>query len=127
MATLYRAMIKDSDGKPLVVPTARGLGVRPVIDIPVDDEGRVEPESGGMSVARDDPAYLPPHRRPPSHGGTGSDPVWEIDEEELGEALVCRLDVPPEGHGLVEPLLVMTLDDYELALAETRDGWREVP
>lgn len=43
-------MIEDHDGRPLVVSSARGLGVR-LGEIPADDDGVVEPEAGGMSVA----------------------------------------------------------------------------
>lgn len=121
---LYRSMKEDpGDGRPLVVGTARGLGVR-VGEIPWDEEGNVELESGGMSVALGRPEHLVEHRRPRSLGGTGPDPVWGIDENELGEQLVCRPDPDLAGHGFIEPVRPMPLEEYELALAETRDAWR---
>lgn len=84
MPTLYRAMKVDHvDGMPLAESTARGLGVRPGIDIPVDDFGLVDPGGGGMSVSPDAIDNLPPWRRPPEHGGSGDDPVWQIGDEEL--------------------------------------------
>jgi hypothetical protein len=114
------------DGGPLVAPTARSLGARSEIDVLVDEEdGHVEPGTGGMSVAQDSAEHLPVHRRPPSHGGTGPDPIWVIDEDDLGEALMYRLEEPPPGHGLVEPAWRMPFEDYEIALAETRDSWTE--
>jgi len=119
-------MIGDSDGRPLVVPTARGLGVRFEADIPVDEAGQVQPGTGGMSVAEESPQSLPSHRRPASHGGTGLDPVWMIAEEDLTEALIYRLDEPPPGHGMVEPAWEMSFEDFEIALAETRDLWAEL-
>ena len=88
MATLYRAMKRDPlDGFPLLNPSARGLGIRPGIDIPVDDYGLVEPGAGGMSVAPGSPTNLPLHRRPAEYGGEGDDPVWSIEEDELGRLL----------------------------------------
>jgi hypothetical protein len=133
MATLYRAMRKDLDGRPVVASStsflspARGLGVRPIVDIPVDDDGYVEPGLDGMSVAQGSADYLPDHRRPTALGGESDDPLWRIEEEEIGEALNYRLDEPPPGHGVIEPAWRMTLEEYELGLAETRDAWTECP
>lgn len=133
MATLYRTMRRDADGHPMVIPStsvlspARGLGVRPVLDISMDDAGHVEPDTNGMSVAQDAPEFLPEHRRPVSLGGESDDPQWRIEEEELGAALVYRLDEPPPRHGVIEPAWRMTLEEYELAIAETREAWTECP
>jgi hypothetical protein len=132
MATLFRAMRADPDGRPWVAPStslispARGLGVRLVVDIEMDDEGFVGP-GDGMSVAQDSPEHLPNHRRPRWLGGEGDDPLWQIEEDEIGETLNYRLDEPPTGHGVIEPAWRMILEDYELALAETRDAWTECP
>src|SRR4051812_27407858 len=116
---LYRAMIADGD-HPLVVSTARGLGVRPEIDIPVDEYGQVEPGEG-MSVAHTAFEFLPEHRRPPSAGGTGKDPLWKISSDDLPAALSYRPDDDVPGHGFIEPSWAMTIEEYELALAETRE------
>jgi hypothetical protein len=124
MRQLFRGMIRDSDGRPRVLPTARGLGIRPDIDIPIDEDGVCYPETGGMSVAYDSPQNLPTHRRPAAHGGSGPDPIWEIDEAELPDSLAYREDPDLEGHGFVEPAWAMDFEDYEVALAETRDLWR---
>ena len=72
-----------------------------------------------MSVAPDDLMLLRPHRRPREHGGSGADPVWEIDEESLPQSLVFRLDSPE--HGLIEPSVTMPLADYEEALRLASD------
>ena len=123
MTELFRYMIEDRDGRPLIAQTAKGLGVR-AGEILSDGEGYVEPGTGGMSAVLD-PRYLPKYRRPPKFGGDGEHPVWEIAEDERGEALTFRLDDKPEPkHGVVEPAWRMTLDEYVEALAETRDSWR---
>jgi hypothetical protein len=119
-------MRKDIDGRPLVFPAARGLGVRAEVDIPVDDYGNVQPGVGGMSVACRSPESLPQHRRPSSLGGSGLDPVWELGETDLSAALIFRLEEPPPDHGLIEPTWEMSFEDLQDALAETRDAWREV-
>jgi hypothetical protein len=127
MTKLYRAMKVDPvDELPLAEPTARGLGVRDDLDIPVDEFGRVDAGSGGMSVSPNAIENLPPWRRPPEHGGDGNDPVWEIDQENLGEQLAYAPDLAlPTIHGFVEPAHQMPLEDYQLALAETRQLWRQ--
>jgi hypothetical protein len=121
---LYRSMKEARDRKPDVGRSARTLGVRPGIDILVEPDGTVVGGAGGMSVAPDSAANLPSHRRPPEHGGTGKDPVWEIGTADLGEALVYHEDpVQPGVHGFVEPSRRMTLEEYERALAATREAW----
>jgi hypothetical protein len=122
---LYRSMKTAGDGYPEPGPTARTLGVRPGIDIPVDVDGIVVGGEGGMSVAPDSAAHLPEHRRPPSHGGTGKDPVWELDAAELGDSLVYREDsLMPGVHGFIEPRQPMAFTEFEAALVETRQAWR---
>jgi hypothetical protein len=122
---LYRSMRKSREEKPEAGRSARMLGVRPGIDILVQPDGKVTGGAGGMSVAPDSPANLPRHRRPPEHGGTGKDQVWEIGTVDLGDDLAYREDpLKPGVHGFVEPSWRMTLDDYERALAATREMWR---
>lgn len=117
-------MKADSDGLPRVEGTARGLGVRRGNDIPEDGDGLCSPGNGGMSVAYDTPDNLPPHRRPPEHGGTGPDPLWEIEDSDLPDFLAYREDDELEGHGFIEPAYTMEIGDYEDALAATRTLWR---
>ena len=127
MANLFRSMSADRDGLPLVSGTAKGLGVRVNDDdpeIPYDEEGIVEPGTGGMSVTIDDPMRLPPWRRPPSFGGDSNVPLWVLDEDSLPEYLACRRDETDPYHGLIEPARTMELADYQTALAETRSLWR---
>jgi hypothetical protein len=54
-------------------------------------------------------------------GGKGKDPVWEIDTDDLGADLQFRQD--SRTHGLLEPARPMALDEYEQALAATREKW----
>lgn len=123
MTDIYRYMIEDHDGRPLVVQTAKGLGVREG-EIPCDEDGYVDPGTGGMSAVLE-PRYLPEYRRPPKFGGDGEHPVWKIAESELGDSLTFRLDDKPKPrHGIVEPAWRVTLDEYTEALAETRNFWR---
>jgi hypothetical protein len=120
----YRAMREDSAGGPVVGPTARTLGVRPAIDIPVA-AGQVQPNNGGMSVSPDRAANLPPLRRPPAYGGSGKDPVWCLDLDHLGGDLQFRQDSP--AHGLIEPARARSLDELQEALAKTAPWWKMLP
>src|SRR6266542_53264 len=86
---VYRAMREDAAGGPAIGPTARTLGVRPAVDVPVSS-GQVRPNTGGMSVAPDRPENLPFLRRPAAYGGAGKDPVWGISLDKLGGALQFR-------------------------------------
>jgi hypothetical protein len=90
---IYRAMTPDPEGLPLVGRSARQLGVRPRDRLPHNDVSAASPDDvvppgEGMSAAPNDPANLGKNRRPPQvNGGTGKDPVWEIDTDELGPNL----------------------------------------
>jgi hypothetical protein len=111
----FRSMKEDADGMSLVGPSARMLGVRPG-NAPIPDvlavhgTDNVLPNQGGMSVTPDDPMHLLKHRRPPSLGGIGQDPVWYIDRDDLGADLQYRQDRPT--HGVVEPARLMTLQEF---------------
>ena len=78
---LYRSMREETDGFPAVGPSGRLLGIRgddtTTPDVAaVNPTDPVGPGDGGLSVAPGDPMLLLRHRRPPSLGGTGRDPVW---------------------------------------------------
>jgi hypothetical protein len=124
------------DGKPLIANTARGLGVRigssSEDDIPSDEDGRVHPGSGGMSVA---PTWkeLELHRIRkrlkhivPDARGSNLDACWrmgtgQFDSGHVAEALVLRKDTYV--HGFVEPAESMLAADYIGALVSTREQW----
>ena len=129
---LYREMDIASDGLPLVGPTNLALGVRTggrLFDIPVGDDGTVEPRAvseprGGMSVAPRSPMNLHMRHRPPELGGEGEYPVWSISSQDLGPDLMYQETSPT--HGRVAPAREMTLEEYEAALEATRDRWTRV-
>ena len=126
-ATLFRSMTPDGDGGPRTGASARTLGVRPSIDVPGDAADDVEPGTGGMSATLGDLGLLPHHRRPAELGGSGVDPVFAIDVDDLGPGLRWRPDpVGPSGHGFVEPVRRMPSDQYQEALWATRPRWQRV-
>jgi len=125
---LYRGMTEAS-GTPQIGAAARTLGARPGpgrgTDIPVDPQGMVHPGTGGMSVAPDSAMNLPRHRRPPEFEGTGRDPVWSIQEKDLGPDLRYVPDPGPRPtHGVIEPSRSMPIDDYQQALGNTAERWK---
>lgn len=120
---LFRAMKIDMNGLPTVEASARGLGARPNVDIPVI-EGHVSSGTGGMSVTLDDPFKLPRHRLPVRLGGEGRDPVFHLEAGQLPSVLAMRRDAAPaEHHGLVEPTFRCTFVDYQSAIQSTRHHW----
>lgn len=103
------------------------LGARVPLDITPDEQGKVLPESGGMSVTPDDPAFLPVHLRPKALGGQGKLPVFRVQVAALGALLTYRPDPrTPDRHGFVEPVRVMLLDAYQAALAATAPSWETI-
>ncbi|MFH1865038.1 MAG: hypothetical protein ABIK85_04075 [Candidatus Eisenbacteria bacterium] len=111
--------------QPQCGPDARSLGARVPRDIEPDDKGNVHPGTGGMSVSPDDPRNLPQHRRPPSLGGTGKDPMFVIADVDLGASLVFRPDARNPGrHGFVEPASIVAVEAYQRALCDTAPNWR---
>lgn len=135
MPLIYRVMTRDGD-KPKVGPTARTLGVRvppnPYSDIMVNADGTVEPGSGGMSVSPDveslpkervSPRY---NRMKPNAHGHYDDVCWRMGDGLFADAaisdrLVLRID--SSDHGVVEPAYRMPLDEFQQALAASRDDW----
>ena len=142
-------MIPDEDQLPRIGATGRTLGARPGYaadeidsedalkpgdtirpDIPVSEEGMVQPVIGGMSVALPPLTNLRPHRRPPKHGGMPSGKkleVYELETDDLPDMLRCRRD--PYGftvHAFIEPRWEMSFEEYQQALHRTRMLWRIV-
>ena len=121
---LYRGMRVAPDSLPLVDRSASALGVRPGIDIPVLD-GRVRPNTGGMSVTADHLMAMPDHRLPKVFGGTSVHPVFRLAYTDLSPNLVARCDRPAKSpyHRVVEPAVECSFDEYEGLLARTRVHW----
>jgi hypothetical protein len=121
---MFRAMKEEVDGLPKVERSGRGLGVRIVgltRDLPVGEDGTVEPATGGMSVALDGAQNLPKPRLPRALGGEGRDPVFAMFSTGISEALLLRVDRHP--HAMVEPSRRCPLSHFEADLAGTRTLW----
>jgi hypothetical protein len=117
---------------PLVDASANGLGVRPNDDIPVDQSGNVQSNTGGMSVVPDGRS-LPAHRIPkrlkskfPRATGINALFCWRLGDgpfvdSVVNETLVLKLD--RADHGTVQPSLRCALSEFQQSLAETREQW----
>ena len=115
------------DGLPEIGETGRYLGVRMDVDVPGGEAGLVEPGTGGMSVVPLPVTNLARHRLPRELGGTGRDPVFELDTDELPEELNYRPDPEnPEGHGFLEPSRRMSFEEYQQAVYSTRVLWHRL-
>src|SRR5215210_5313626 len=118
-------MKEGEDGLPEIGATSRYLGVRPGTDIRVLYTGSVSPGQEGMSVSPSPPNNLPVHRRPPKLGGTGKDPVFEMDTDNLPEELQYQPDpANPNTHGFIIPAYTMMFEHYQRAIHESRVLWR---
>jgi hypothetical protein len=141
MPRFYRIMLPDGD-HPLTGDQKLMLGVRvgppPRADVQLTIEGKVASGTGGMSVFRhwrDLPYFLIPTRL--SHHFTDSAKrralrgnhkarCWRMgegsfEEGSINDSLVLRRDSPT--HGMIEPSVEMYIDDFQAALAGTRDQW----
>jgi hypothetical protein len=130
MTKLYRAMVKDEgNGKPARGRSRRYLGVRvgEDADIAVDEDGVVHPGEEGLSVNPESPRHLPEHKLPPQLGGRGEDPVWYIDDGDLGDELAFVPDpTADKPYGFIAPAYAMDADAYMDALWGTQAYWYEV-
>ena len=68
---------------------------------------------------------LPDFRKSKEYGGTGKDPVWMMDTDDLGDDLTFVLDKP--GHITIYPSRSMSVQDFQEALSKTQDKWRKAP
>ena len=121
---LYRSMKISADGFPMVGATARTLGIRANIDIIIISR-LVKPNIGGMSVSPPPPYNLPIHRRSAKFGGTGKDPVWEINKNCLNAFQLQYRPDPnqPNKHGFIEPKKEMSFEEYQQLIAATQHDW----
>jgi hypothetical protein len=117
-------MREDEDGLPMIGATSRYLGARPGVDIGVFNSGNVFSTRQGMSVSPMPPENLPSRRRPPEFDGTGKDPVFAIDTDDLPEELEYLPDPKKRAtHGFIRPAYTMSFEHYQRALHETRELW----
>ncbi len=147
MAKLYYRGMSEQNGKPKIGRSARLLGIRPTIDINIeqmrmgclDEQGYLLPEpqhklqgdhvtvairdTKGMSVSLSIEG-LPAFRKPAGFGGIGKDPLWQIDDSIIAGDLQAVQDSPT--HVSIMPSVTMSLDKYEAALANTQKYWERV-
>lgn len=132
---LYRTMKAEWSGlNPLIEQSRRGLGVKidpKDSDIFVDENGNVQPFSGGMSVSPYDLTNLPGFKLSERFGGTAKkpDPVWCINSAfvSLTGGLFFNPDVPAGAtHGTIQPLRMMSLQRYQDYLSSTQSYWIKV-
>jgi len=147
MAKFYYRGMAEQNGKPKIGRSARLLGVRPSIDVDIeevsagylDEQGYLLPESKrelqeilipivirntkGMSVSLSIEG-LPRFRRPAKFGGIGKDPLWQIDDKHIIGDLQAVQDSPT--HVSILPRVTMSLKRYETALANTQNYWEKL-
>jgi hypothetical protein len=138
MPRIFRSMLDDG-GKPKVGSASKMLGVRvapnPHPDIPVDGNGDVHPNTGGMSVApewRKLPDHLIPRRLKhliPRARGRDDLVCWRLDDLEFfdGQPIglsVLRVDPAQlDNHGFIEPASLMSIAEFQSALSSTCEDW----
>ncbi len=147
MTKLYYRGMAEADGKPKVGRSARLLGVRLGIDIDIEEipkdwldaQGYLRPEAErkatgdvvivavrstkGMSTSLSIES-LPAFRRPTAFGGTGRDPLWQIEDSNIGSDLEAVQDSAT--HVSIMPRVTMLLEKYETALANAQNDWERV-
>ncbi len=147
MTKLYYRGMAEANGKPKVGRSARLLGVRLGIDIDIEEipkdwldaQGYLRPEAErkatgdvvivavrstkGMSTSLSIES-LPAFRRPTAFGGTGRDPLWQIEDSNIGGDLEAVQDSAT--HVSIMPRVTMLLEKYETALANTQNDWERV-
>ncbi|PAX53252.1 Tse2 family ADP-ribosyltransferase toxin [Brunnivagina elsteri] len=147
MVKLYYRGMAEENSKPKVGRSARLLGIRPGIDIDVeqvpegwlDEEGYLLPElerqstseivmvvirnTKGMSTSLSIES-LPSFRKPPKFGGTGKDSLWQIEDSKICGDIEAIQD--SSTHVSIMPRSTMLLDKYETALMNTQEDWEMV-
>jgi hypothetical protein len=146
MAKLYYRGMAEQNGKPKIGRSARLLGVRPGIDIDIEQMPTGYLNEQGYLLADSEPVFrgelvvavrntkgmsvslsiesLPAFRRPAKFGGTGKDPLWQIDDRNIMGDLQAVQDSPT--HVSILPRTTMSLERYEAALANTQNDWERV-
>jgi hypothetical protein len=128
MPKVFRVMKRDQDGLPAVAPASNALGVRAGIDIDLDQQINAIPNDKGMSVFaswKD----ISPRRIPKRLGGQGSNgtAVFTFGSGTFQQAVFAnRLELLPDSttHGVIRPMHLVSLTQYEADLAATRNEWR---
>jgi hypothetical protein len=136
---IYRAMKRDSNDNLPVVGSASSseLGARPGVDITVDERGNVVRDASGMSVA---PGWrnleftrIPRRLRQIVPGATGANSTacytmgigpFQNGSIAIGLELIADSVQDPVTHGVVAPVEIVPVDQYEADLANTRAAWK---
>lgn len=136
---ICRAMKKDrADNLPVVGSTSSSdLGVRPGVDITVDTAGNVILDASGMSVAPSwrflDFTRIPKRLRHIVPGATGANSTscytmgagpFLNGAVANGLELIPDLGHDPATHGVVAPVQVVPLAQYQADLENTRTAWQ---
>lgn len=131
-------MKRGDDGLPVVGSNSKELGVRvppnPHGDVDVRADGVVEQNGKGMSVAKHWTclrSHLIPKRLSPIHSGAGGPDYLVCYRHGNGPFIAGALNddlelcLKPGQHqtGNVVPARVMTIEEFQRALAETREVW----
>lgn len=130
---MFRAMLKDDDGKPKVGQGFCELGAR-ATEIDLDDQNNATPSAKGMSVAPEWqllPPVVLPRRLDPR--GRCTKPVFcfrrgaaPFQQMAFGNNLELVPDAAVHGvvrHGVVRPEKPVPVADHQNNLAATRDEW----
>ena len=67
---------------------------------------------------------LPAFRRPAAFGGTGKDPLWQIEDSKITGDLEAVQDSLT--HASIMTRTTMLLEKYKAALANTQNDWEKV-
>lgn len=116
--------MKDAGGAPELGETKRTLGVTFPGDLDVNQDGVAIKNEKGMSTSPDSPNNLPSFRRDAEWGGTGKDPVWEIDDSQLKTDKLDWHEDDPGKHGIVRPAQDMPYSEFKQALEGTQGSWK---
>jgi len=137
MPTMYRAMFPDGD-HPKTGPSKNTLGAKighgKYDDLPMDEDGKVAPGTGGLSVAprwRELPSHRIPERlnwklRKKKARGDNRLVCWRHGTGDFETSAVTsqlQFVVQSSEHGVVEPRSRMSADEYQRALAATAPDW----
>src|SRR5437764_4287925 len=130
MPKFYRVMRKGTDDKPVVDATGKGLGVRGspvngIVDVDLDEDGKVVLNGKGMSVSptwRDLPYFLIPKRlRSKVPGARGAPDTFcftmgegPFQDGSIAAGLELRMDKPK--HGNVVPVQLVLLQEFQADL-----------
>ena len=138
MPQVYRVMKRDADDLPLAGSmTSSELGVRPGVDVAVDAAGDVVLDGGGMSVAPGwrvlDETRIPKRLRSiwPGADGPNNTACYTLGVGPFVRCIVANEfelipdgDTTPVKHGVIAPLQVVSIVQFQTDLGNTRADWQ---